>query len=123
MQAEGEFDRLMGYRVLSAIDGKSEVELDVRSSLKQRFGLLHGGAIATLVDFCMGSALYSVVEGRVVTAQMSINYIAPATEGKVKGHGIVRKHGGKMSFVECTIEKENEDPIATGTGLYYKIIP
>ncbi len=121
MHADGNFDRLVGYNLISAKDGESTVELEVKETLRQRFGLLHGGAIATLADYCMGTAFYSMGECMAVTAQMDINYISSVKEGKVTGYGRVKKLGNKLSFCECEIKSSSGELVATATGIYYRI--
>ncbi|MDY6985735.1 MAG: PaaI family thioesterase [Candidatus Thermoplasmatota archaeon] len=121
MHADGSFDRLVGYNLISAENGESTVELEVKEALRQRFGLLHGGAIATLADYCMGTAFYSMGECTAVTAQMDINYISSVKEGKVTGYGRVKKPGNKLSFCECEIKSSSGELVATATGVYYRI--
>jgi len=121
METDGNFDRTVGYRLVSAEKGESVVELDIRDDLRQRWGLLHGGVIATLADYCMGTAFYSMNECVAVTAEMNVNYISSVSEGRVTGYGRVKKLGNKLSFCECEIKSGTGELIATASGLYYRI--
>jgi len=121
MQVDGNFDRIVGYRLIKAERGNSEVELEITDALKQRFGLLHGGVIATFADYCMGTALYSLIEGQAVTAQMNVNYVSSVRAGVIRGYGRIKKLGNRLSFAECEIKDEENRIIATASGVYYKL--
>jgi uncharacterized domain 1 len=121
MKIVGNFDKFLGYEVVSAEGGKSEVRLEVRDELKQRFGLLHGGAIATFADFCMASALFSLIDDRVVTAEMNLNYIKSIDAGTLRGIGEVKRVGNKVCFAGCRIFDESNDLIATASGVYCRL--
>jgi len=117
------FNKLLGYKIVESDNGSCVVELEVRDELKQGFGLLHGGAIATLADYTMGRAICSMIN-RIppfVTAQMNINYISSVKEGKVTGYGCVKRLGKRLSFCECEIKNNLGEIIATATGIYYML--
>ncbi|NXG22676.1 THEM4 thioesterase, partial [Grallaria varia] len=64
-------------------------------------GLTHGGAIATLIDSSLGT-LALAVAGRVVTANLSIDYVAPVPLGTVvlvDAH--LERQEGRKVFLEC----------------------
>jgi len=55
------------------------------------------------LDFCMGSALYSVDSKQIVTVEMSISYLKGVREGNLRGFGEIKKVGSKLCFAECKI--------------------
>src|SRR5919199_1819945 len=84
-----------GSRV-GSIDGVSEffglrwehantVRMAIRPDLINAGGLLSGAATYALVDYCMGSTLWkeTTEDEAIATVNISINYVATATEGEV----------------------------------------
>uniref|UniRef100_A0A8C3QHB7 Acyl-coenzyme A thioesterase THEM4 n=1 Tax=Cyanoderma ruficeps TaxID=181631 RepID=A0A8C3QHB7_9PASS len=82
-------------------------------------GLAHGGAIATLVDTSLGT-LALAVAGRVVTANLSIDYLAPVPLRSVLllEASLQRRQGRKL-FLGCDLRDPDGDTLharATGEG-------
>lgn len=115
------FNRLLGYKIVESDNGSCVVELEIRDELKQGFGLLHGGAIATLADYTMGMAIRSMMDRipSFVTAQMNINYISSVRDGKVRCYGRVKRLGRRLSFCDCEVKSDSGEIVATATGIYY----
>ncbi|XP_056367021.1 acyl-coenzyme A thioesterase THEM4-like [Oenanthe melanoleuca] len=82
-------------------------------------GLTHGGAIATLVDTSLGT-LALAVAGRVVTANLSIDYVAPVPLLSVLllEASLQRREGRKL-FLGCDLRDAEGDTLhARATGLF-----
>nr|WP_192799788.1 PaaI family thioesterase [Brucella anthropi] len=47
---------LLGYRISEWSDGEAVMDLDMRSALHNTAGVMHGGAIASLIDAACGHA-------------------------------------------------------------------
>src|SRR6185295_7338039 len=82
VQREG-FHKTCGFRVASYGDGKASVELDVTPAVQNPNGMLHGGAVASLVDHAGTVAILTVdLEGRPgVTTDLNVTYLAPGPGG------------------------------------------
>jgi uncharacterized protein (TIGR00369 family) len=86
--------------------------------LQQHF-FVHGGVMATVADIVMGFSAYTLCrKGQgVVTADLKINYLLPATKGKILALGRVRKAGSKLFFCEAEIWAINgEERLLTNTA-------
>ncbi|XP_014748916.1 PREDICTED: acyl-coenzyme A thioesterase THEM4 [Sturnus vulgaris] len=82
-------------------------------------GLTHGGAIATLIDTSLGT-LALAVAGRVVTANLSIDYVAPVPLRSVLllEASLERREGRKL-FLGCDLRDAEGDTLhARATGLF-----
>ncbi|NWU93957.1 THEM4 thioesterase, partial [Upupa epops] len=85
-------------------------------------GLTHGGAIATIVDTTLGTCALAVA-GRVVTANLSIDYLAPVPLGTVL---LVEAHtewleGRKMFLSGCVRGADGDTVFARATGLFIQL--
>ncbi|NXH52860.1 THEM4 thioesterase, partial [Rhabdornis inornatus] len=74
-------------------------------------GLTHGGAIATLIDTSLGT-LALAVAGRVVTANLSIDYVAPVPLRSVLllEASLERRQGRKL-FLGCDLRDAEGDTL------------
>lgn len=114
------FRRSLGIKVLSARDGRSEVLMPWQPDLANRFGGVHGGAIATLVDGTIASALVSLLppgDRLGATIELSIRYVS-AGRGTVRGLGRVIKIGGRIAFGEADVVDEEGNLIAKSQGTF-----
>ncbi|NXM00064.1 THEM4 thioesterase, partial [Tyrannus savana] len=74
-------------------------------------GLTHGGALATLIDSSLGT-LALAVAGRVVTANLSIDYVLPVPLGTVvlvDAH--LERQEGRKVFLECHLRSADGDTL------------
>jgi acyl-CoA thioesterase len=82
--------------------------------------LIHGGAIAGLMDAILSVAAFTMVseEGKhVATVDFTINYLKPITTLEtIRGIGKVMKRGKKIIVSRGEIYNENEEIVALGTG-------
>ena len=107
---------------LCELNGEVTVCLDVRDELKQNQGVVHGGAIASLIDTASAFVILTTIDEneRVTTTDLTIHYLRPITVGRMlaKAH-IVR--GGRRRFV-VSVEVENNGTLAaTAVTGYVKI--
>lgn len=103
---EAPFDQNMApiYFRRDDLDYSMGLRLEKKHCNYQDF--MHGGAMATLADMCMGTVHRRPREPRVhtVTASMSIDYIGSAKIGDwVEGTAKVLKQGRRLYFSECLI--------------------
>ncbi|NWS65371.1 THEM4 thioesterase, partial [Chunga burmeisteri] len=80
-------------------------------------GLIHGGAIATIIDATLGTCALAVA-GRVMTANLSIDYLAPVPLGAVVlVDGRAERLEGRKVFLSCLIRSADGDTLhAQATG-------
>ena len=78
MQHTG-FDELVGFEVLPESDGTGKAQLIVSECHLNPNGVVHGGALFTLVDTAMGASLMQRLdEGEIcATLQISMNFLRP----------------------------------------------
>lgn len=99
--------------------GEAELLLPVREEFLQGQGLVHGGILAALLDSALGQAVESLGV-KVVTAELSVNYLRPVREGVLWARGFV-VHAGKRLFHaagEAWLEGER---VAFAKGTFYRV--
>jgi uncharacterized protein (TIGR00369 family) len=96
---------LLGFEVESFGDGEAVLFLDVKPHHRQIHGVVHGGILAALVDTAAALAAYSVLPqgAEIATVQLSINYLAPVPDGRVKAAGKVLRVGRNFVVTECEV--------------------
>ncbi len=83
------FSRLLGTRITAFGDGAATLELDLDDDLRQQDGIVHGGVLAYLADNAMTFAAGSVLGAIVLTAAVSVEYVAPARCGPLVARAAV----------------------------------
>lgn len=96
------FGELLGLEILEAEDGVASVRLALDERVRNRRGVAHGGAVASLLDSALGAAVISAIEPRewCGTLQLSIQYVAPARRGPLTAAGRVVRRGRRVAFAE-----------------------
>ena len=119
----GGFADLVDYQLTIWREDYAEVVLDVRPQHLNRSGVLHGGAVSTLIDTACGYAgCHCTVEGnfrRALTLSLETQFIGAITEGK-RVTVSARKTGGGRSIFFSTAEVRDQDGklLAQGTGTF-----
>lgn len=96
---------LLGMRLRSVEEGRVVFEMDSAEHLYNPIGLIHGGAIATLVDSVAGCAIHTMLPagaGYATTALM-LSYVRPATtdSGLITATGHVVRVGRTTAYASA----------------------
>ncbi|HYI00986.1 PaaI family thioesterase [Hyalangium sp.] len=109
---QGGYDRsLTGMELLEASGGKARVRLPVGEAVQNLNGVLHGGAVATLVDVVGTLAIMSADRDHRpgVSTDLNVSWLAPAPGGStVLVEASVLKSGRTLAFVQVDIRREND---------------
>ena len=77
-------------------------------------GVAHGGLLATLVDFSLGRAIASAIDGETPAATVSLttDFLGPAEAGDwVLAHTEVERLGGRLAFADCSLTVEGREVV------------
>lgn len=101
-------------------DGRATYSLEVLPEFLNPHGVLHGGAVYTMVDYSMGSATMSVVAADEIcaTIEIKINYLAGVRDGRLTATTEVLKRGRKVVFLESRVRDEAGKLVATASGSF-----
>ena len=100
----------------------ARMRLPYRPELRQPAGVVHGGAIATLIDTVVVPAVGGVYEERprLLTISMSIRYLGALVGEDAVGEGWVEQRGRSIVFCRAEVRSGSGSVVADGT-LVYKV--
>lgn len=101
--------------------GASEVSLAVKPSHMNAVGVLHGGAVFTLVDTGMACALMDMLrQGETcVSVEIKVNNIAPIRAGTIVARSSVGHRGTTLAHIETDVRTSHGRLVAKGLGTFY----
>jgi uncharacterized protein (TIGR00369 family) len=97
----------MKLKLVSARKGRLVLAMAHAPELVQPFGLIHGGAIATLADTAAGAASWMLLpEGQsAVTSELKINYVGNITKGVLEAEAILIHYGRRTLVWEVKVRE------------------
>ena len=100
----------------------ARMRLRFRPELNQPAGVVHGGAIATLIDTVVVPAIGSAYDERrpLYTIDMHVQYLDPLIEEDAIAEAWIEKRGRSIVFCRAEVRTESDTLVATGT-LVYKV--
>lgn len=86
--------------------GLVEISTRNREEFTQQDGYVHAGTLVTLADSAGGYATLSLLPAgsRVLSVELKMNFLRPASGTMVRGRGRVKKIGRTISVVEVETE-------------------
>lgn len=113
---------LLGLELCEVRSGEVSICLDVREELKQNQGVVHGGAVASLIDTASAFAILTTLhaEERVTTTDLTIHYLRPITGGRLCAMAKILRSGRRLFVVNIEVENEGR-LVATAVTSYLKI--
>ncbi|WP_027415442.1 PaaI family thioesterase [Aneurinibacillus terranovensis] len=110
----------VGMKEMKIEEGYAELRMDITPNLHQRRGSVHGGALATLIDGAIGSAVRSVLTEEEIspTVELKVNYIRPATGEYLTAKSKLYHRGGSLAVGQAEIYDSNGDLVAIGTATF-----
>ena len=93
-------------RITRLEKGNVEISMPSRPVYQQQDGFVHAGALLTLADSSGGYATLSLLPAgsRVLSVEIKMNFLRPATGTIIRGRGRVKKIGRTISVVEIAAE-------------------
>ena len=117
------FARLLGAEMVDISHGEAVLSLDMRAELKQPYGVLHGGATASLMDTATAFAVFTVIgpEEKATTSTLTVHYLRPHAEGRLSCTAKVIKTGRKVITVNAEVVNDAGELVATAISSYSRI--
>ena len=114
------FREHLGISIEEAEGGRARLSFEARDEHLNDGGIVHGGAIFTLADCAMGSALASTLDDdQPVTVEAKMNYLEPGKPGRIVATGALRRKGKRFTVLEVeVVQEETGEHIAYGTGTF-----
>jgi len=116
------FPGVVGIQLEEVRQDYARMRLPFRSVLNQPAGVMHGGAIATLIDTVVVPAIASGYDEprRLLTIDMQIQYMAAVVGEDAVAEGWIVKRGRSTVFCRAEVMTAKAGLVAAGT-LVYKV--
>ncbi|MCT4683243.1 MAG: PaaI family thioesterase [Roseicyclus sp.] len=110
----------LGARIDAIAPGRVTLSLPIGPAVSQQHGFAHAGASFALGDSAAGYAALSLMPpgSEVLTVEMKVNLIAPATGLRLIALGEVMKPGRRLSVVRATLWAEDAKGNRRETSLF-----
>lgn len=115
------FVRLLGIELVDVGTDRAVVRLPFHEDLVTIADVVHGGALAALIDMAAVSAAWAddaeptSMEG--ATVSLDVSYVAAARGKDLTAVGIVSKRGRTLVFVDVRVTEPDERLVATGSAV------
>ncbi len=112
------FYELTSMEIKEIAWGKCIMEVAVKKKHFQPYGMVHGGVYASLVDAAAYWAVFTKIadDARMITIEIKLNYLAPASAGRLVAKGKSIKVGRTLCLGEASIENTEGKLVAHGTA-------
>jgi uncharacterized protein (TIGR00369 family) len=117
------FPNVVGLELEEVRVDYARMRLPYRPELRQPAGMVHGGAIATLIDTCVVPALASAYDDipLMLTIDLQIRFLNAAKETDLIGEGWVVRRGRSVSFCQAEIRRAIDDEVVAEGWAVYKV--
>ena len=117
------YAKFLGLRLGEIHKGRASIHLDVRNELKQNQGVVHGGAIASLIDTASAFAVLTQIETdeKVTTTDLTIHYLRPITSGGMTAAARVVRGGRRLFVLSVDVTNDDGMLVATAVTTYIKV--
>ncbi|HEX8178026.1 MAG TPA: PaaI family thioesterase [Pyrinomonadaceae bacterium] len=114
------YAHLLGLELTAVSRGAAVVSLAVRPELTRMEGIMHGGALASLVDTASAFAVLSLLAPTetTVTVDLTLHFLRPVSAGQVAAHARVLRAGRRLVTVAIEVRTGADELAATALTTY-----
>lgn len=115
--------KLLGMELLELKSGEAVLRLKMRDELRQPYGVLHGGATASVIDTATAFAIISVLgeSEKATTVDLTVHYLRPVTDGAITCTAKVVRAGRRLLTLSAEAVNDEGKLIATALSTYSKV--
>lgn len=117
------YAKLLGIKLEHVAMGTATLLMPVRKDLTQNHGVVHGGAVASLIDSATAFAIIPLLGAKegATTVDLTISYLRPVRSGQMKAVAKVIRAGRRVISVSAEVFDSDETLTATALSTYIKI--
>ncbi len=114
------FANSLGIRLDDLQLGSATLSLETREELTRNGGLMHGGALASLIDTASAFAAMTLLEPdqQTVTIDLTIHYLRAVTGGIIKAHARALRAGRRVIVLSVEVTNQDGALVATAVTTY-----
>ena len=111
------FEELLGMKLISLEKGRAVMEMAFKKELTQPTGVVHGGAIASLVDTASAIAMKTLANSgrQYYIAELKVRYLSPFRMVKIVADARIASSMGRKAVGEVEIKDQNGKILARST--------
>lgn len=119
------FSNFLGLEWESVGNGLARVTMPIGPQIRNTRRVAQGGAVATLADLAMGSAVRSALPPgkRVVTVEMKVNYLRPGGGRELWAEAQCVYAGRRLGVADARITNDQGTLIAIANGTFAVVEP
>ncbi|MDQ3805386.1 MAG: PaaI family thioesterase [Acidobacteriota bacterium] len=116
------YARLLGLEFIAAERGAATFALDWREELSRMEGIMHGGALVSLLDTAAAFAVLTLLPpgGRTVTVDLTVHFLRPVASGRIEARARVLREGRRVCIIMVEATDRLGVLISTATTTYVK---
>ncbi|MDI6755742.1 MAG: PaaI family thioesterase [Thermodesulfobacteriota bacterium] len=101
-------------------EGFAQFRMPFRKELTHPYGIVHGGAIASLADTAVAFALMTMIQPgeRVPTVEFKINFFSSVHNGEMIGEARIVNKGRSLVMADMEVKNKDGKLIAKGLATY-----
>jgi uncharacterized protein (TIGR00369 family) len=117
------YAKLLGLELGEIGPGEVSIHLEVRDELLQNQGVVHGGAVASLIDTAAAFAILTQLEltERVSTTDLTIHYLRPVRAGRLTARARIIRGGRRLFVLSVEVTNDRQALVATAVTSYIKL--
>jgi acyl-CoA thioesterase len=117
------YAKFLGLELGEMKPGTASLHLEVRNELRQNQGVVHGGAVASLIDTASAFAVVTQLEPdeRVTTTDLTIHYLRPVTSGRLTATARTVRAGRRLFVLSVEVIDDQQKLVATAVTTYIKL--
>ncbi|HEY5075796.1 MAG TPA: PaaI family thioesterase [Pyrinomonadaceae bacterium] len=117
------YAKLIGLELGEISRGEVSIHLEVRDELRQNQGVVHGGAVASLIDTAAAFAVLTQLElnERVTTTDLTIHYLRPMSAGRLTATARIVRGGRRLFVLSVEVTNDQQVPVASAVTSYIKL--
>ena len=100
--------------------GRAVLAFEPDESFKQGGGVIHGGIVATMLDYAMALACFTRVSPgqSFATVSLTTHFLRSVLPGRHLARARIDRKGARLIFVSADLVRDGEaEPLATGTAV------
>jgi uncharacterized protein (TIGR00369 family) len=117
------YAKFLGLEMGEVGDGTASVHLEVRDELLQYHGVVHGGAIASLIDTATAFAVLTRIDldHHITTTDLTIHYLRPVSSGRMTATARIVRGGRRLFVLAVDVTNDSGALVATAVTTYIRL--